>query len=272
MRVTSLCYHDVITGSAFNTSGFPGEESAGYKLDTVAFRQHLEAIEDQVMEHSSARRPGHVMELLGGLGRKQGCLLTFDDGGTSAITTIAPMLEDFGWRGHFFITTDYIDAPGFLTRDEIRQLHRRGHVIGSLSSSHRGRMSSLPPERLVNEWGVSKEILSGLLGEEVLTAAVPSGYYAPRVAEAAAVVGLKALFTLEPRTLTESRGGCLVLGRYLVKRGTPASLAAKLAVGSPYQCARQWLLWNTRKVAENGLGDVYPKVRRACFSRQRSAH
>src|SRR5205823_11855730 len=140
-----------------------------------AFREHMEAIEDEVQAHPSARRPGNVLELLGGgAGRKQGCLLTFDDGGASAITTIAPMLEEFGWRGHFFITTDYIDAPGFLTREQIRELHRRGHVIGSHSCSHRGRMSSQPAERLVREWGISKEILSGLLGEEVTTGAVPS--------------------------------------------------------------------------------------------------
>jgi len=259
MKVTSLCYHDVIVGSAFNSSGFSGEKAAGYKLDTVAFWRHLEAIEGEVMAHRSARRPGHVLDLLRGTGRQQGCLLTFDDGGTSAVTTIAPMLEDFGWRGHFFITTDYIDAPGFLRREQIRDLHRRGHVIGSHSCSHRGCMSSLPVVRLVKEWGVSKEVLSGLLGEEIVTASVPSGYYAPHVAEAAALVGLKALFTLEPRAQVESRGGCLVLGRYLVKRSTPAGRAAKLAVGSPYQCARQWLLWNTKKLA--GLGYVYSKVR-----------
>ena len=272
MRVPSLCYHDVIAGSAFNYSGFKGAETASYKLDTIAFRLHLEAIEDEVMAHPSARRPGSVLEMLDDSGRKQGCLLTFDDGGVSAITTIAPMLEDFGWRGHFFITTDYIDAPGFLSADQIRELHRRGHIIGSHSCSHRGRMSSLPVERLMKEWGVSKEILSGILGEEVVTAAVPSGYYSTRVAEAAAVVGLKALFTLEPQTLVESRGGCLVLGRYLMKRGTSAHLAGKLAVGSPYQSAKQWLLWNSKKLAKSGLGDIYPKVRRAYFSWQRPAH
>src|SRR5437660_5303593 len=117
MRVTLLCYHDVIARSAFNSSGFSGAESSSYKLDTSAFRQHLEAIEDEVMAHPSARRPGHVLDLLDGSERQQGCLLTFDDGGTSAFTTIAPMLEDFGWRGHFFITTDCINAPGFLTRE-----------------------------------------------------------------------------------------------------------------------------------------------------------
>jgi len=272
MKVTSLCYHDIITGSAFNSSGFTGVGTDSYKLDTVAFRRHLESIEDEVMAHRSARRPGLVLDALSGSERPLGCLLTFDDGGVSAITTIAPMLEEFGWRGHFFITTDYIDAPGFLTREQIRELRRRGHVIGSHSCSHRGRMSSQPAERLVSEWGISKEILSGILDEEVTTAAVPSGYYAPHVAEAAAIVGLKALFTLEPQAMVESRGGCLVFGRYLVKRNVSPRLAGKLAVGSVYPCARQWLLWNVKKLAKSGLRGFYPKVRKVYFSWQRSAH
>jgi len=250
MKVTSLCYHDVIAGSAFSSSGFPGDESSGYKLDTVSFRDHLEAIEYEVMAHRTARRPGNVQQILeGGGGRRQGCLLTFDDGGSSAITKIAPMLEDFGWRGHFYIATDYIDAPGFLNREQVRELHRRGHVIGSHSCTHRGRMSSLPVERLVREWGISKEILAGLIGEEVTTASVPSGYYSPQVAEAAAIVGLKALFTLEPQTTVESRGGCLVFGRYLMRRNSPSRVAGKLAVGHPIFCAGQWALWNARKLA-----------------------
>lgn len=255
MKITSLCYHNVITGSAFDASGFPGVDVAAYKLDVTTFQRHLEAIEDEVQAHAKARRPGSVLDLWNGSQRQSGCLLTFDDGGASGITTIAPMLENFGWHGHFFITTDYMDAPGFLTREQIRELRRRGHVIGSHSCSHHGRMSSHTPERLVREWGISKEILSGLLGEEVTTASVPSGYFSRRVAEAAAVVGLKGLFTLEARGLVESLGGCMVFGRYLVKRNSPPRLAAKLAVGSVYPCATQWLFWNVKKLVRTGLGN-----------------
>jgi len=269
MRVHSLCYHDVITDAAFDSSGFPGTVAATYKLEAGIFQLHMEAIEDEVMAHRNARRPGSVLGLPWMDGRAPGCLLTFDDGGSSALATIAPILEDFGWRGHFFITTDYIDAPGFLTREQIRELHRRGHVIGSHSCSHRGRMSAQTPARLITEWGISKEVLSGLIGEEVTSAAVPSGYYSRSVAEAAAVVGLRALFTLEPTARVESHGGCQVFGRYLVKRGTPARLAAQLAVGRLCPCAVQWLSWNVKKLAKSGLGGFYPRIREAYFSWQR---
>jgi peptidoglycan/xylan/chitin deacetylase (PgdA/CDA1 family) len=272
MKIISFCYHDVIAGAAYDSSGFSGDGPARYKLNTVAFRTHLEAIEEEVLAHHSARRPGSVLELLMEGGRKQGCLLTFDGGGVSAIGTIAPMLEDFGWRGHFFIPTDYIGMQGFLRREQIRELRRRGHVIGTSSSTRHELTEAMPAERLIREWGVGKEILSEITGEEVTTAAVPSGHYARHVAEAAAIVGLKAVFTLEPRTTVESRGGCQVFGRYLIGRRTPARVAGKLAVGDPVFCAQQWMFWNAKKLAKTGLGDAYPKVRRAYFSWQRSEH
>ena len=271
MRVRSLCYHDVIREGAYDSSGFTGGLTTTYKLEAGIFRLHLAAIEEEVMARRSARRPGNVLDLLSGIRRGGSCLLTFDDGGSSALATIAPILEDFGWRGHFFIITNYIDAPGFLTRQQIRELHSRGHVIGTHSCSHRGRMSAQPPERLIQEWGISKEILSGLVGEEVITAAAPSGSYSRRVVEAAAIVGLRALFTLEPTARVESHGGCSIFGRYLIKRGMEPSLAGKLAVGRAYPCAMQWLSWNARKLAKLGLGPVYPRIREAYFSWQRSA-
>ncbi len=249
MRVNSLCYQDVVGRRAGpDPIGFGEPVADTYKLGSGAFRVHLQAIQDEVLARRNARRPGNVLDLL----RRpvpRGCLLTFDDTRSSTVATVAPMLEEFGWRGHFFIATDYIDAPGFLNRAGIRELHRRGHVIGTHSCSSSSRMSSFAPERLVMEWGISKEILSGVLGEDVTTASVPSGYHSRRIAEAAALVGIKALFTLEPTAQVEAQGGCLVFGRYQVRRATPAARAAKLAVGSAYPCAVEWLSWNAKKMA-----------------------
>ena len=76
-------------------------------------------------------------------------LITFDDGGVSALQTTADLLEKYGWRGVFFVTTDRIGTPTFLNADHVRELHRRGHVIGSHSCSHPERMSCCGPEQTV---------------------------------------------------------------------------------------------------------------------------
>src|SRR5439155_279734 len=125
-------------------------------------------------------------------------LLTFDDGGASAYGCVADLLEGAGWRGHFFITTDYLGTPGFVGGAQIRELAGRGHVIGTHSCSHPTRMARCSWDRLIGEWSRSAQALAEVLGEPVRVGSVPGGAFARRVAAAAAAAGLTALFTSEP--------------------------------------------------------------------------
>ncbi len=77
------------------------------------------------------------------------------------------------------MTTGCIGQPGFLTADQIRELDRRGHCIGSHSCSHPRRMSRLPWEQLVLEWKVSVQCLEELVRHSVTAASVPGGEYFP---------------------------------------------------------------------------------------------
>src|SRR6185503_7420328 len=124
--------------------------------------------------------------------------ITFDDGGISAFTTIAPMLEDAGWRGPFFVTAGCVAQRSFMTPDQIRELHNRGHIIGSHSLSHPLRMSSCSWDKMIEEWSVSVKILSQIVGERVAVASVPGGQYSRQVAQTAARSGITTLFTSEP--------------------------------------------------------------------------
>ena len=100
-------------------------------------------------------------------------LFTVDDGGVSYYTFVADRLEERGWRGHCFVSTDAIDTRGFLSSGQIRELDRRGHVIGSHSASHPSRFSSCAPSRMNEEWARSRSVLEDLLGHEVRTASLP---------------------------------------------------------------------------------------------------
>ena len=75
-------------------------------------------------------------------------LLTFDDGGKSAVTRVAGLLEKYGWHGHFFVTAGQINRKGLLNTEQIRRLRREGHVIGSHSFSHPVRMSHCSKEEI----------------------------------------------------------------------------------------------------------------------------
>ena len=252
MKSIALLYHDVVDRGEHDTSGFPGRAAGLYKLGVDAFGDHMQAVA-RVIRCEPAIAP----QLLAGASAESAWLLTFDDGGVSAYVPIADVLEKLGWRGHFFITTDYIGAPGFLSREQIRELRRRGHVIGSHSASHPMRMSARSWETLLHEWQSSAGVLADVLGEEVSVASVPGGFFSKKVARAAAAAGIRVLFTSEPTTRCELVDECLVVGRYSLRTGTPARTAADIGRGRRLPRVTRWLSWNARKVAKSVGGEMY---------------
>src|SRR5262249_57802645 len=123
MRVVSLLYHDVVPCGDFESSGFPGGDAAIYKLELPEFEQHLNAIHAVISRPATVRELSHL--------QTRATLLTFDDGGSSAHTCIADLLERLGWRGHFFVTTNWIGQRGVLTPAQIRGPSIPGHLIRS---------------------------------------------------------------------------------------------------------------------------------------------
>src|SRR5262245_15239565 len=129
----TLMYHDVVAAGADDTSGFPGRDAALYKVTPEQFASHLDAIA-RLNAPDLPNLPG-----LPGPRREATPRITFDDGGVSALVA-ADLLEARGRIGYFFITANYIGTRGFVARDDIRALARRGHVVGSHSCSHPLRM------------------------------------------------------------------------------------------------------------------------------------
>ena len=246
MKTLAIMYHDVVEEGNFGASGFPGEGADIYKLERGEFARHLEAI-----------RATGVKDVL----------LTFDDGGASALSPTAGMLEQLGWRGYFFVTTDWIGKPGFLTAEQIHELDARGHAIGSHSCSHPTRMSHLSPQQMLQEWKASTERLEAIVGHPVTVASVPGGYYSTRVAEAAAEAGIDTLFTSEPTAREQIVNGCRVVGRYVVQRGMGPEWSAGFAAGALSPRLRQAALWKAKRIAKALGGSVYLRVREAVLNR-----
>jgi peptidoglycan/xylan/chitin deacetylase (PgdA/CDA1 family) len=255
MRVLTLEYHDVLATPS-SRSGFSGEGAESYKMALPLFESHLELLKQTAGAGGDVRR-------LDKASNEAPVLITFDDGGHSAVDVIAPALERHGFVGHFFMTTSMIGAPGFLSATDLRELAARGHVIGSHSHSHPVRMARLTESELDSEWTLSKRVLEDILGDAVTVASVPGGYFSRQVAESAERAGIRWLFTSEPVATVADQGNCRLLGRYTLRRSTsPATLRSLL---SPHGTGRtrQWLLWNTKKVAKVVAGSAYLRLRAA---------
>jgi len=261
MRTTVLLYHDIVAAGGYAASGFQGADADIYKLDREEFRRHLDVI---------ARHPGEKPEAISGAGWEgpgKRLLLTFDDGGASALPTAA-LLDEYGWPGYFFMTTGYIGAPGFLDASALRALARGGHVVGSHSCSHPLRMPACPAAQLDSEWRDSVRRLEDVLGEAVTTGSIPGGGYSRSVVRAAAAAGIRVLFTSEPVTRVRSVDGCLTIGRFAVQQGVPAAWVAAVVAGRVLPRARRYLAWNGKKLLKAAGGPVWLAARKAILARR----
>jgi peptidoglycan/xylan/chitin deacetylase (PgdA/CDA1 family) len=239
VTATALMYHDVTSGGREDTSGFPGGDAARYKLTPRQFEHHLDAI--------GRRVPSPV--------------LTFDDGGISASDWIAGALEQRGWRGHFFVTTRYMNRPGFLDRAHLRDLHARGHAIGSHSHSHPLRMANCSEARLREEWKRSTLHLADVVGEPILTASVPGGHYSTKVAATAAEAGIRLMYTSQPTVRVKKLADMRILGRYAIEASTSAAMAAGLAAGDYVPRARWSAHWMAKQACKQAGGALYLRLR-----------
>lgn len=261
VKASTLMYHDV-EGPDGVRGGFEGSGPAVYAVADAAFRAHMDAV-----ERSVGRPPVTGDALVAGRAPTGAWLLTFDDGGSSA-ARVGAELARRSWPAHFFVVTDRVGEPGFLTWDEIRALAQQGHAIGSHSSSHPARISDCSDEQLRHEWTRSVELLSDAIGAPVTTASVPGGYYSPAVGRAAAAAGISCLFTSDPVRAVRSLDGYLLVGRYAVRRGTSAEQAAAAAAGRPGPWLRQRASWELRGVAKRLAGRHYRRLRTALLDRR----
>ena len=243
----ALIYHDIAPAGEQDGCGFPGPAAARYKLEPARFEEHLDAIAATGLSVGFVRTGAPVA-------------LTFDDGGASAVSA-AEALERRGWKGCFFITTGRIGTPGFLGADDVRELARRGHEVGSHSHSHPTYMGDLERGELEREWRSSRDALGEILGRPPETAAVPGGFLSSAVISEAARSGYSVLMTSQPTARLRHHDGILVHGRFTIWSVTTPDRAAAYARGDRLARAGLWVAWHAKAAPKRCSPRVYEAVR-----------
>lgn len=264
-----LLYHDIVRSAQhFQDSGFPGADADSYKIDEAEFRRHLDSVEEVARKAPSNGTFGRLLDAGSASGSQ--VVFSFDDTGQSN-TLIADLLEEKGWRGHFFAPTQFIGKPGFMDARGLRDLARRGHSVGSHSVTHPLRMAELSPDRIYVEWKDSLDCLSQILGQDVTVASVPGGMYSGRVRAAAVRAGVKLLFTSEPRSRLQTGNDMTVCGRYAVFRRSSLPDIVRIASGDATYLAASRVIWDSKKVAKRILGPAYLAIRKVWFATRANA-
>jgi len=183
-------------------------------------------------------------------GGKTALVVSFDDGLFSNYEVAAPMLEERGMRGFFFVTTGLPDAGGSaafcaaheinlpageergMVWDELRDLKARGHVIGCHTASHFRMRSPVGAERIASEILAAKRRLEAELAASVRHFAWVGGEpdtYASDAMKTVCECGFDYAFTTQSGLLRRG-GDSLMIHRSILDADMPyMAFRAKLA-------------------------------------------
>lgn len=234
-RKVVLMYHDIVTADD-KTSGFQNGSAFQYKVDETAFEEQVKALKGKNVEFS------------------------FDDGGVSFYTKAAPILERYGFKGVFFISTSYIGTPGFLSEEQIKDLAKRGHIIGSHTHTHPIDLSKLSSEEIIAEWKKSYSIIRVLTGKSDIVASIPNGNTSIQGLQLAFNCGYTDIYTSQPTTKVKSKVNHRIIGRYVVHSNMTTQDVINIATsnGTQFKMSVKWHLLN---IIKKILGSSYKSIK-----------
>jgi len=246
--MVNLLFHDIFTQSP-TEAGFSSETSLPYKVSVEVFEDIVRSIRQECDERGVS---------------SDSIRFTFDDGGCNSVMA-ASVLEKYGFRGLFFISTGLIGVPGFVTEEDIRTLSERGHSIGSHMHSHTPEVKNLCMDELLDEWMSSVRVLRVITGKSVDSGALPYGIDTPEIVSAAVQSGISTVFTCKPTVKSCTRGGAVVPGRFCVHSSDSADFVKRIVF---HPALRFFLLvrWYILNAFKSVLGHYYPIIKTKFFS------
>ncbi len=162
VRWRCLMYHDVVPET--DASG-GGPDRFAVPLDS------FEAALDQML--ALGLRGSSLSGVLESPSSKT-VAITFDDGGVSQFDHAVPALLDRGMTATFYVTTDWVGDPGFMTWDQLRQLKAWRLSVQSHTKTH-PFLSELDEAQLMEELAGSKEAIDESLGQQTVELSFPGG-------------------------------------------------------------------------------------------------
>lgn len=252
MKQIVLMYHDVFV-SDVKESGFQTPGAMPYKVSVNNFETHVKTIYKYCKENDVDT---------------SSIVFTFDDGGVSFATIIPKVLEMYGFKGIFFVSTHYIGKERFLTENQIRDLVSRGHEIGAHSHTHPGynEAAKMNSAQLRYEWQTSINLLSTIIDNKIESVSLPNGYNSDHLLEILEDMGINRIYTSTPTTRITKRRHSTLIGRYDIQNCMSLKQVMSI-VNNPMARIKFQLKCDVLSLLKFILGDSYSNVKRVLLSK-----
>lgn len=207
-QVPILCYH--------NIKDVTGKASPDYTISPAAFKAQIKMLHDNGY-HTIL--PDQLYDYLtkGTPLPPKPVMLTFDDSHLEHYTLAMPELEKYGYKGVFFIMTIPLNKPRYMTKDDVKAIADRGHIIGIHTWDHQNvkklaagnpvvlklvntKKYTTPDAQLAEAWNLEltkpKAELEQITGRKIDYFAYPFGVWNYPAVDQLKKGGVKAAFQL----------------------------------------------------------------------------
>ncbi len=186
-RIVFLMYHELELAGRKLCQSEPGY--VRYILPVDTFRRQMERLTQ------SGFLGVDVGTALQYSSRSRVCI-TFDDGCETDLIAAAPILREFGFGATCYLTSGFLDTPGYLSTEQVRELDRQGLEIGCHSMTH-PYLSDLGEPELKREIADAKQKIEEIVGHPIDHFSCPGGRYNERTLAMARRAGFKTVANSE---------------------------------------------------------------------------
>jgi peptidoglycan/xylan/chitin deacetylase (PgdA/CDA1 family) len=160
-----------------------------YFVSPEVFDQQMKWLSDHGYQTITISQLSDLI-LYGGQMPKKPVVITFDDGDADMVSDALPILQKYNFVATAFLIVKWIDAPQYITSDQVGELVKAGWEIGSHSMSHIDLTQN--EGTLAYEIGESRTRLNEKFGLDVKSFAYPFGMIDKTVVNVAANSGYHA--------------------------------------------------------------------------------
>jgi len=129
-EVPILCYHQIRDWKPTDS-----KTAQGYIIPPASFAEQIKMLADSGY-HTILPDQLYAYLNEGTPLPSKPVMLTFDDTDLDQYTVAKPLLEKYGYKGVFFVMTVSIGRPRYMSKEQIKDLSDKGHVIASHTWDH----------------------------------------------------------------------------------------------------------------------------------------
>lgn len=169
-QVPILCYHQIrdyrASDSKTSRDYIVPVSSFGEQMKSLADSGYHTILPDQLYDYLTTGTPLPSKPVM----------ITFDDTREDQYSAALPELNKHDFKGVFFIMTVALNKPGYMSREQVKQLADSGHVVGSHTYDHKN-VKTYTSDDWVEQIQKPSQQLQTITGKPVEYFAFPFGLW-----------------------------------------------------------------------------------------------